>query len=114
MPVPPDDALPVGNPSSSSNTLVPASTAELLDRFRQLDVDAQAEEADVDEDGDEEDGEDDVEDDREGANGQIGITTGDSGKKKKKKKKAKGKASKAVAKLKSVLSGLTYACRSQT
>ncbi|WVF69076.1 glycylpeptide N-tetradecanoyltransferase [Kwoniella sp. CBS 6097] len=108
MPVPQDDQLPVGNPTSSSHT-VPAETQpgveEVLDRFQKLGEDAAAEqgEGDDDEDDEEEGGE-------EGQDGAVegeGATEGAGGEggKKKKKKKKKGKASKAVQKLKTIAKG---------
>lgn len=104
MPLPQDDTLPEDNTASTSHTQAPPSelsAGEVLEKFKQLGVDAQAED---NEDDDEEDG-----DEEEGVAGPSGTGAtegagGEGGKKKKKKKKAKGKASKAVAKLKWVLS----------
>ncbi|KAK6907909.1 glycylpeptide N-tetradecanoyltransferase [Kwoniella mangroviensis CBS 8886] len=104
MPVPQEDALPVGNPTSSSHT-VPAEAqpevAEVLEKFQKLGEEAAAEEEG---DSDDEDGE--AEGEGEGVAGE-GATEGAGGEggKKKKKKKKKGKASKAVQKLKNIATG---------
>lgn len=102
MPAPPDDSLPVAEPSaSSSRTETEDAAAEMLDKFKQLKTDAAAEGADAsDDDGESDDDEDEDEVDKqlEAVNGEGG----DAGDKKKKKKKKKGKASKAVQKLKCV------------
>ncbi|WRT66752.1 glycylpeptide N-tetradecanoyltransferase [Kwoniella shivajii] len=103
MPVPQDDSLPVGNPTSSSQT-IPAEAqpevAQVLEKFQKLGEDAAAEDESDDDDAEGAEGaEDGVED--EGANEGAG---GEGGKKKKKKKK-KGKASKAIQKLKNITTG---------
>ena len=99
MPLPAEDSVPESAPTASSSTEAPpsqVSTQELLDKFRQLGQEAAAED---DEDDDE------VEDEVGGgaAVAEGSGAAGDGEGKKKKKKKKKGKASKAVAKLKSVI-----------
>ncbi|WWD18827.1 glycylpeptide N-tetradecanoyltransferase [Kwoniella shandongensis] len=102
MPVPPDDTLPTGNPSSSSSNAIPAEQVlgveEVLDKFQKLGEEAAAEEDNDDEgDDNEEDGGVAGEGTTEGAGGEGG--------KKKKKKKKKGKASKAIDRLKTIATG---------
>nr|XP_018261940.1 glycylpeptide N-tetradecanoyltransferase [Kwoniella dejecticola CBS 10117]OBR84098.1 glycylpeptide N-tetradecanoyltransferase [Kwoniella dejecticola CBS 10117] len=103
MPVPQDDALPVGNPTSSSQT-VPAEAqpevADVLEKFQRLGEDAAAEEDSDDEDAEGDEGDEDKVAGEGGVDGQGGE-----GGKKKKKKKKKGKASKAVQKLKNIATG---------
>ncbi len=99
MPVSPDDTLPTDNAVSTSSTSAQPSnltTEEVLEKFKQLNTDAELEEADGGEDEDDDGG---VEGggavDGDGAGDGAG---GEGGKKKKKGKK--GKASKAITKLK--------------
>ena len=99
MPLPQDDTLPQGNTASTSHTEAPVdseSAAEMLDKFKQLGVEAAAEE-------EEEEGEE-GEEAGDGAGGSVSGQAGRGGEggqgEKKKKKKKKGKASKAVAELK--------------
>ncbi|WVR06681.1 glycylpeptide N-tetradecanoyltransferase [Kwoniella sp. DSM 27419] len=103
MPVPQDDALPVGNPTSASETVsarAQPEVEEVLEKFKKLGEDAAAEEAEEEDDEDEPEGADEG-----GAEGE-GATEGAGGEgKKKKKKKKKGKAAKAVQKLKTIAKG---------
>jgi hypothetical protein len=101
MPLPQDDTLPANSQVSTSHTEAPVtelSTSEVLQKFKQLGVDAAAEEEDDDEDDEEHEP---AAAGAAGPGGEAGAG-GEGGKKKKKKKKGKSKASKAVDKLKCV------------
>ena len=99
MPVPPDDTLPAESVASSSQTAAPPtalSTADVLGKFKQLQVDAAQEGAD----GEEDDNDEEVDMDETGGKEGTGGASGAGGDGNKKKKKKKGKATKAIAKLK--------------
>jgi hypothetical protein len=91
MPLPADDTLAGGDNTASSSTSAPVgnlSIGEVLEKFKSLGQEAQAEEA---EGSDEEEGDGEVE--------VAGGVEGDAKKKKKKKKKGKSKAGATIAKL---------------
>ncbi|KAK1925924.1 Glycylpeptide N-tetradecanoyltransferase [Papiliotrema laurentii] len=104
MPLPQDDTLPANSQVFTSHTEAPVtelSTSEVLQKFKQLGVDAAAEEEDDDEDDEEHEP---AAAGAAGPGGEAGAG-GEGGKKKKKKKKGKSKASKAVDKLKNIATG---------
>ncbi len=105
MPIHMDDTLPADSKASTSSISAPPTsltTEEVFEKFKRLNADAldEGERSDLDEEEEDGIGEDVVTNgDGEGEGG-----FGERGKKKKKKKKEK--ASKAVAKLKSVLASV--------